>query len=93
MAIFDFGKRQRMHTQVYGHTTGREMFQVDEYNTQMKAIGGAVAVDFMIFTMLYFFWNQIPSKFIVFMFIVAIGMSCLGYFAWKSKQRLRERLY
>ena len=30
--IFDFGSKQRMHTQMYGNTTGREMFQINEYN-------------------------------------------------------------
>jgi hypothetical protein len=32
MSIFDFGKKQRMHTQLIGNTSGKEMFKVDEYN-------------------------------------------------------------
>jgi len=93
MGIFDFGKKQRMHTQVFGHTTGKEMFQVDEFNSQNKKIGSAVVVDFSIFAILYFYWSYITPKVIIFMLIIASVMGCVGYFAYKSKRRLREKLY
>lgn len=93
MPIFDFGKKQRLHTQLIGNTSGKEMFKVDEYNQQNKKIGGVVVFDFIIFTILYFYGGLIPIKFLIFMIILTMGLNYFGYSAYKNKQELKGKLY
>ena len=82
-----------MHTQMHGSTTGREMFQVDEYNNKNKMIEGAIVVDSLIFGILYFLGKYIPLKMIIFLLLIVLAMSFMGYLAYKSKKQLKQNLY
>ena len=93
MAIFDFGHKQRMHTQLVGNTSGREMFKVDEYNQVKKTtvvLGTIIAI---ILTLFYFSWADIPSKIKGFMFIVLIVCGVWTYFNVNHQIKVRNSLY
>lgn len=93
MSIFNFGKKQRLHTQLYGHTTGNELFKVDEYNNR-KAITGVLSFAiFGLFTLFYFGIQAIPKKMLIFLILITISLSFLFYFNFKQQRILRERLY
>ena len=92
MSIFNFG-RQRLHTQMHGNTSGREMFKVDEYNhvkTTTYFLGTIMAI---IFTLFYFSWNSIPGKIKGFMIIVLLVCGVWTYFNVKHQIKVRESLY
>ena len=93
MSVFDFGKRQRMHTQFVGSTTGREVFQVDEYNQRKKGTGVVITASAMILTLFYFAWNSIPKNIKGYLFIALIGILGYGYYNYQQQRRLREKLY
>lgn len=93
MGIFDFGKRQRLHTQLYGHTSGGELFKVDEYNRRKTISFSIVVTNVILFTIFYFMWNDIPIKIKVFMFLGMVGTIVLGYFNLKNQKKLGEGLY
>jgi len=93
MAIFDFGHKQRMHTQLVGNTSGREMFKVDEYNQVKKTtviLGTIIAI---IFTLFYFGWSLIPGKIKFFMFLIFIGCGVWTYFNVNHQIKVRRSLY
>lgn len=93
MGIFDFGKRQKLHTQMIGNTSGREMFKVDEYN-QLKRITFSLAgIMMVLFTIFYFAWDYIPTKIKVFMGLIFVGCATWEYFNVKHQIRVRESLY
>jgi hypothetical protein len=93
MSIFNFGKRQRMHTHMIGHTSGKEMFQVDEYNQRKKTTIG-VFLALAGFVTIFYFWIQyIPIKILIFMFLTMGGLVWYGYYNWTQQKRLREALY
>lgn len=93
MAIFDFGNRQRLHTQLIGNTNGREMFKVDEYNQvkKMNVILGTIM--FLLFTSFYFFWTSIGNKIKGFMVIIFVGCAVWFYFNMKHQIKVKRSLY
>jgi len=91
--MFDFGNKQRLHTQLHGNTTGKELFKVDEYNTQNKKIKSAIVVNSFIFATLYFLINEIPLKLIIFLLLIVIFMFLIGYSGYKNKKHLKQNLY
>jgi glucan phosphoethanolaminetransferase (alkaline phosphatase superfamily) len=93
MAIFDFGRKQRLHTQLVGNTSGREMFKVDEYNSvkRLTFLLGFVMV--VIFTIFYFCWASIPKNIKIFMILIFIGCGIWEYFNIKHQIRVKESLY
>jgi hypothetical protein len=93
MGIFNFGNKQRLHTQLYGNTTGREMFKVEEYNKLKATTIGLSLVLFAFFTIFYFLWKHIPLKVLLFMIIVFLGLGVYLFFNVKQQRRLRENLY
>lgn len=93
MAIFDFGKKQRLHAQLVGHTSGNEMFKVDEYNQRKNTTFGCGFVLVLLFTVFYFAWNYIPTKILVFLCLIFIGVAAYGYYNFQQQRRLREKLY
>jgi len=93
MAIFDFGRKQRLHTQMVGTTSGREMFKVDEYNHVKKTTFSLGALIFIILTIFYFFWSYIPGKIAGFLVIVVILAGVWEYFNVKHQIRVKESLY
>jgi len=93
MAIFNFGNKQRLHTQLLGNTTGREMFKVDEYNSVKKLSFILGFVMFVLFTTFYFCWNSIVIKIRIFMILIFIGCAIWTYFNLKHQTRVRDSLY
>jgi hypothetical protein len=93
MGIFDFGKKQRLHTQLYGNTTGKEMFKVNEYNSRKKATIGISIMEVLFLTILYFYFSYIPNKFLIWVGLIMIGTGIYGYFNYIQQIRLRENLY
>ena len=93
MAIFDFGKKQRLHTQLYGNTTGSEMFKVDEYNNRKKVMGILSFIEITLFTIFFFEIQYIPSKVLVFLTLIFVGCGIYGYYTIKELKGLRKRLY
>jgi len=93
MAIFDFGRKQRLHTQMVGNTSGREMFKVDEYNSVKKLTYGIGFIMGIIFTIFYFFFNNIPLKVKIFMGIIFLGCGIWEYFNIKHQIKVRKSLY
>lgn len=93
MAIFNFGNKQRLHTQIVGQTSGREMFKVDEYNQVKKLSFILGAIMLSIFTLFYFAWSYIPNKVKVFMGLIFLGCGLWEYFNVKHQIRVRESLY
>ena len=92
MAIFNF-KRQLLHTQLDGRTSGREMFKVDEYNQVKKTNAILGCVMFLIFTSFYFLWNSIGNKFKGFMAIIFVGCAIWFYFNMKHQIKVKRSLY
>lgn len=93
MSTFNFGHRQRMHTQLYGQTSGKELFKVDEYNTRKAVTVYSLTMCIFIFLIEYFFITKIPFKFNFLLILAFIGFSYLGYINFKQQKRLREGLY
>ena len=93
MSIFNFGDKQRLHTQMFGHTSGKEMFKVDEYNKVKQVTMSLCLALFLFFTIFYFGWSSIPLKFKGFMFIICILLGGWLYFNVKSQLKLKEYLY
>lgn len=91
--IFNFGNKQRLHTQLVGNTSGREMFKVDEYNQVKRTTVTLGSVMFAIFTLFFFFWNSIPTKIRLFMVLIFLGAGTWTYFNVKHQIRVRESLY
>jgi len=93
MTLFDFGKRQRMHTQLTGNTSGHEMFLVDEYNSRKKVSGAIVCYNFFLLTLIYFAFSFIQTKtgfFFILLGLISLGF---GYFNYKSQRILRRKFY
>ena len=93
MSIFNFGNRQRMHTQLVGNTSGREMFKVDEYNERKKTSIGLTLFLLFMSTTFYFTFFSIPMKFRLFLILLTLGAGVFLYFNYKQQRRLREDLY
>lgn len=93
MSIFDFKKKQRLNAQLYGHTSGSEMFKVDEYNTRKKVTEAGVIFIVIMLSIFYFFWKDIPQKIIIWMIIITAISIVYCFFNFKQQKRLRERLY
>jgi len=93
MAIFNFGRKQKLHTQMYGRTTGKEMFKVDEYNKSKQILAGLGFMIFWIFVCFYFGYNSIPIKLRGFLFIVIFICLVWGYIIIKNQKRLKQDLY
>jgi glucan phosphoethanolaminetransferase (alkaline phosphatase superfamily) len=93
MSVFDFGRKQRLGVDLYGHTSGREIFNVDEYNNSKKLTVCLVLIMLVIFSAFYFEWTSIPIKIKIFMGLIFLGCSTLGYFNIKKQIRIRESLY
>ena len=93
MSIFNFGNRQRLHAQLIGNTSGREMFQVDEYNQRKKTTIGIGIIIGLIATLLYFQIQNIPGKLLIFILLITAGLIWYGYHNWSQQVRLRENLY
>ena len=65
MGLFDFGNKQRMHTQMVGETSGREMFVMEQYNLKKKNCGACIGFgifNLMIVVALFYFINKERSK-------------------------------
>jgi hypothetical protein len=93
MTIFDFGKRQRMHTQLVGHTSGHEMFLVDEYNTKKKISTAIISYNIFLLTLMYFAFDFFKTKtgfFFILLGLISLGF---GYFNFKSQRILRSKFY
>ncbi len=93
MTLFNFGKKQRMHTQLHGSTSGSEMFKIDEYNQRKKVMGILSFIEISLFTLFFFEIQKIPAKLLIFLFLVFIGCGCYGYYNIKELKELRKRLY
>jgi len=93
MSIFDFGRKQRLYTQLHGTTTGREMFKVDEYNQRKKKTGGLSFVFFGLLTLFYFQIQNINTKFLIFLLAVFVGSGIYLYYNIKEQVNLRKLLY
>lgn len=93
MSIFNFGRRQRLHTQLYGNTNGREMFKIDEYNHIKKITYWLSGTMFIIFTLFYFCWSEIPLKLKGFIGLIFIGGGIWNYFNIKHQIKVRKSLY
>lgn len=93
MSIFNFKDKQRLHTQIYGQTSGDEMFKIDEYNTTKGYSFALGFIIFCLFTVFYFFWDKIQSKILFFLIIITVVLGILMYFNIKNQLRLKERLY
>lgn len=93
MSIFNFGKRQRLHAQLYGNTTGREMFKVDEYNQRKKTTGVLIAFILIYLTILYFNYSYMLNKVGLFFFLFFVIAGVYLFFNYKQQRRLREGLY
>ena len=93
MPIFDFKDKQRLHTQLIGNTSGREMFKVDDYNNRKKTTGILIFFITGLLTLFYFCIQAIPTKILIFLIIITIGLSIWLYFNIKQQLRLREGLY
>lgn len=93
MAIFNFGNKQRLHTQLVGNTTGREMFRVDEYNQRKKTSIGLGFIIFGLLTLFYFFGKYISGKWLTFLIIGTLGLGIWFYFNYKQQRILRRGLY
>jgi hypothetical protein len=84
MSIFNFGKKQRLHTQLVGNTSGKELFKVDEYNKRKKGTMFIIGYEFLIATLFYVKLYLIFSM---------IGTFVFGFFNFKQQKILREGLY
>ena len=93
MSIFNFGNKQRLHTQLYGNTSGKELFKVDDYNNRKKTTGILIFFITGFLTLFYFCIQAIPTKILTFLIITTIGLSIWLYFNIKQQIRLREVLY
>ena len=93
MSMFNFKDKQRLHTQLVGETTGKELFHVDEYNQRKRTTLALVLALVGIFTLMYFCWKMIPMKITVFIILAFVGLATYLYFNCKQQFRLRERLY
>jgi hypothetical protein len=93
MTIFDFGKRQRMHTQLVGHTSGHEMFLVDEYNTKKKISTAIISYNIFLLTLMYFAFDFIKTKTGIFFVLIGLAGLGYGYFNFKSQRVLRSKFY
>jgi hypothetical protein len=93
MGLFDFGHKQRLHTQLVGNTTGREMFKVSEYNNVKKSLFGIGFFIFCFFTLFYFCWNNISTKVLIFLIIIFLGLCYWFYHNFKELNRLKGLLY
>lgn len=92
MPIFDFNT-QKMNTRLYGHTSGKEMFKVDEYNTRKKTTAGLSFFIISLLTIFYFGGAYIPTKPLIFMILSTIGLCIWFYFNLKQQLILRQGLY
>ncbi len=93
MAVFNFGQKQRLHTQMYGRTTGKEMFQVDEYNQRKSSTAALGVISFLLLTSLYFSIGVIALKWVLFLTLLLSGVITAIVFNFKQQIRLRENLY
>lgn len=93
MGIFNFGNKQRLHTQMYGETSGREMFKVDEYNSVKKLSLTLGMTMFCIFSLLFFVNSLIKTKLGLFLILVFIGCGVWEYFNIKHQINVRRSLY
>ena len=91
--IFNFGNKQRLHTQLVGHTSGNELFKVDEYNQRKKTTALLILALVGFFTLFYFQIQYIPGKILFFLILVCLGLGVWLYFNMKSQFRLKEKLY
>lgn len=92
MGIFNFGRKQRLHTEIYGHTSGSEMFKIDEYNGRKKKTAFLSFIIIIILTIFYFLWDNIESKIRFFMILIVIGCLVYGYFNVKEQISLKEKI-
>ena len=93
MSLFNFGNRQRLHVQLMGNTTGKEMFKVDEYNKIKKISLILGFLVFWIFVCFYFGYKSIPIKLKGFLFIVIFICISWIYFNMKNQKNLKGSLY
>jgi hypothetical protein len=93
MSIFNFGKKQRLHTQLVGNTSGKELFKVDEYNKRKKGTMFIIGYEFLIATLFYFYWNNIQGNVKLYLIFSMIGTFVFGFFNFKQQKILREGLY
>jgi len=93
MTIFDFGKRQRMHTQLIGNTSGHEMFLVDEYNTKKKISISIICYNLFLLSLMYFAFDFFKTKTGIFFVLIGLISLGFGYFNYKSQKLLRSKFY
>ena len=92
MSIFDFGKKQRLHTQLVGNTSGSEMFKIEEYQKTKKILFGIGIADFMSFAIFFFSIQDIPLKITIFWIISLIALNAYGYYTFKHYKKIKQRL-
>jgi len=94
MGIFDFGRKQRLHTQIYGQTSGKELFKIDEYNKSKKITIALITYLVFSFTLLYFgIGGMLSRKSLIFFIFTIVGVIIWLYFNYKNQKRLKENLY
>lgn len=91
--LFNFGNKQRLHTQLIGNTTGKELFKVNEYNERKKRTGVLSVSLIILFTIFYFYIQNIPTKILIFMIIITLGLCFWLYSNFKQQRILRGVLY
>lgn len=93
MAIFNFGRKQNLGVDLYGHTSGKEMFLIDEYNQRKGFTLGLILILSGIFTIFYFGWDGISNNIKFFFGLVFLGLGIVLYFNLKNQIKMREDLY
>lgn len=90
--LFNFGNKQRLHAQMIGNTSGREMFVINEYNERKSQIRGlilAFIINLIVIFLLFYFDN---FKFGFLLCLPLIGIVIASYFLLQSKRRLYEKV-
>lgn len=93
MTLFNFGRKQRLHTQLYGNIDGDEIFKIEDYKYKQ----GISILLFLyigtILTIFYFLIQKIPQKILYFLIITLIISGIWLYFNLKEQFRIKKYLY
>ena len=89
--LYDFGNKQRMHTQMIGNTSTKEIFLAREFDNSRSLLVGLSFSSIASFIIAYFLFKALVFSYGFLFLFIALALEYVSYMFYKRKSKY-ERL-